>query len=339
VDGFINSGPDSTIFRLSRSVNFGDTASYDAELQAQVLILGSAGDSYLLVELGNGEYAASGLILNSTETYQVKITTSNGERYESEPVPLKPSPPIDSLHWQTDSTGISIYLNTHDPMNSTRYYQWNFTQTWEHRAQFQSYLAYVDGQLVSRDSSTQILRCWTSNQNTNILISTSAGLGQDIVSEFPLVSIDQGSEELSFLYSIQVTQNALTANGYTYWLTLKSNTEQLGGLFSPLPSELTGNLHCLSNPSEPVLGYVSGGAQSTCRLFIGINQLTYWAWFAPSGCLVDTVGSSHIDKVFADTLLFTPLYFNQGSVVGTDAICGDCRRDGGTNVKPPFWPN
>jgi hypothetical protein len=339
VDGFINNGPDSTIFILSRSANLGDTAGPQPELSATVTVVGQQSGVFPLINMGNGKYAVDQLNLDNSQNYQVQITASNGEQYVSDFVPLRPSPPIYSLLWRTDSTGVTIYLNTHDPTNSTRYYQWNFTQTWEHDAFFASYLDYVNGQMVARDPANQIFRCWSTTGSTDILISTTAGLAEDAVYQYPINSIVQGSVQLSILYSIEVKQNALTEEGYNYWLTLKQNTEKLGGIFSPLPSELTGNLHCLTNPKEPVLGYLSAGTVSTLRIFIDHYQLGYWTWFPPI-CDTDSIPQAAFAQVFADSLLFTPLNdIGPGGVAGTDPICGDCRYGGGTNVKPPFWPN
>ncbi len=38
---------------------------------------------------------------------------------------------IDSINWvDGGGGGVTIYANTHDVTNSTRYYQWQYTQTW-----------------------------------------------------------------------------------------------------------------------------------------------------------------------------------------------------------------
>src|SRR5580692_2557948 len=58
VEGFINSGPDSTYYTLSHTVNLGDTATGTPELQAQVTVQGTDNSSYPLAEIGNGVYGA-----------------------------------------------------------------------------------------------------------------------------------------------------------------------------------------------------------------------------------------------------------------------------------------
>ena len=45
---------------------------------------------------------------------------------------------------------------------------------------------------------------------------------------------------------------ALTRDQFNYWANLKKTTEYLGTIFDAQPSQLNNNIHCLSNPSEPV---------------------------------------------------------------------------------------
>src|SRR5215471_1504426 len=104
VNGFINSGNDSTIFFLGRTVGLTDSTINPPELNAQVSILGEFGENYPLVNFGNGEYATGSLALNPSETYQLHIITSNGKEYLSDSIPVLQTPPIDSLNWRQDLT-------------------------------------------------------------------------------------------------------------------------------------------------------------------------------------------------------------------------------------------
>ena len=56
-------------------------------------------------------------------------------------------------------------------------------------------------------------------------------------------------------------------------MNLKKNTEQLGSIFDALPSQINGNIHSATNPSEPVIGYISVGNVSSQRIFITKQQL------------------------------------------------------------------
>ena len=124
VDGIVVSGNDSTHITLSRTKSLTDSAPTVKELGAQVFVLGESGVSYPFTEIGNGQYATSQLPLNSTEQYQLKISTNDGNEFRSGFSKVLTSPSIDSVYWIQDSSGVQIYLNTHDPANNTRYYRW-----------------------------------------------------------------------------------------------------------------------------------------------------------------------------------------------------------------------
>jgi hypothetical protein len=342
VDGFIRNGQDSTIITLSRSANLGDPAGPQPELGAQVAIVGQTSGVYPLVNLGNGQYAIYPLNLDITQQYQLKITATNGEQYASDFIPVRQSPPIDSLHWQDDSTGVTIYVNTHDPQNNTRYYQWDFTQTWEHLAYYNSTIELLsDGSWIARPPDQQIYQCWTTNNSTSILVASTAGLTQDLIYENPINFINSGSVELSYLYSILVRQYAITQQAYQYWQSLKQNTELTGSIFQPEPTSVTGNLHCLNNPNEPVFGYVSASSEASTRIFISLSQLGYWLYANPNFDCTSWI--PRIDSLpYYSTIPLVYQPFLVCSAVCNVALsfrsCVDCQYYGGINVKPTFWP-
>lgn len=84
------------------------------------------------------------------------------------------------------------------------------------------------------------------------------------------------AEKIGVKYSIQVKQYALTEDAYNYWTLLKKNTEQLGSIFDSQPSASIGNIHCVNNPTEIVIGYISAGTVTNSRIFISKNQLPNW---------------------------------------------------------------
>ena len=150
-----------------------------------------------------------------------------------------------------------IYANTHDPTGNTRYYQWKYNETWEYTGSEQSGYIWQGDSLAPRPLSAQIYICYHTDSSGNILIAPSDKLAQDVIYEHPLVSIGANTQPLGIEYSILVSQYALTDSAYNYLTLMQSNTEQLGSIFDPLPSQLVGNIHCLSDPAEPVVGYIS----------------------------------------------------------------------------------
>src|ERR1700704_4718180 len=113
VEGVISTGSDSTIIRLSRTVPISLKASTIPELGATVAIINDGGINYPCIEAGRGYYKAPGLNVASGN-FGLKINTSNGKVYQSDLVPAKNSPPLDSIYYRIHTNGLEIYADTHD---------------------------------------------------------------------------------------------------------------------------------------------------------------------------------------------------------------------------------
>lgn len=354
VEGSINTGADSTIIRLTHTIPLYSPAGTipPAELNATLTVESDANATYPLTDAGNGYYTSAGLNLSAANKYRLKITTSDNKAYQSDFVAVKNSPAIDSVNYIVKSDGVDIHVNTHDPSNSTRYYRWSFVETWVIHSSFESFVKLYKtpfDTILLRPAADQIYECWPSNESDAILLGSSANLGQDIISQENLTSIASTSEKISNRYSILVKQYALTSDAFNYWQQLKKNTEQLGTIFAAQPSSLTGNIHCLTNPSETVLGYISAGSVSQVRIFINNRNLPAWLTIPTvTGCIADTLvfkspaGNNEVrDFLYTeDQIPIAPIVLRPGGpVIGYKAglpECVDCTLRG-TNKRPSFW--
>jgi hypothetical protein len=342
VEGFIAANG-LTRFSLSRTIGLPGDSAIPLVTGATVQVEGSDSSVFTLPEEGAGMYGDTSLSLNATLQYRLLIHTPDGGSYLSDFVPVRPTPPIDSVNWVYSPTnGVTIYVNTHDPNNATHYYRWTYDQTWQYNMADESLDIYNadSNTVVPRKPGQFVYSCWRDVTSTNLIIDNTSRLAQDIVYAYPLVSIANNTEPLSCLYSIEVTQYGLTSDAYSYLELMQKNTESLGSIFDVLPSGLTGNIHCLSNPGEQVIGYISAGAIQRQRIFISYNQLPYWEYY------VSCVNPNYLVPDIPDSLEY---YFHYGGYVplgqaiggytANQADCIDCTTLGGTNKKPSFWPN
>jgi hypothetical protein len=345
VDGYI-SGNGSTQYSLTRTIPLPGDSTIPVVTGALVQVEGSDSSVYPLTEEGNGQYGIASLALSTAVQYRLRIIIPNGETYLSDFVPYKPTPPIDSVNWVYNSNGVTIYVNTHDPTNSTRYYQWTIDQTFEYHSAEASEFVYVPStnSLVQRTAAQMIFYCWKDIPPTNIMIGSSTKLAQDVIYEFPLVNIPLNSQALSVEYSILVTQYALSDSGYDFLSLMAQNTQSLGSIFDAQPSQLTGNIHSLSNPGESVIGYIQAGTVQQQRIFINNQQLPNWVF--PDRCPdPDIIVAPDSLQQYFGGRGYIPLYENFGPAqpifgwYANEIGCVDCRTQGGTTEKPSFWPN
>jgi hypothetical protein len=176
-------------------------------------------------------------------------------------------------------------------------------------------------------------------QDSKIVIGSSAKLAQDVIYEFPLIQIPPNSQQLEAEYSILVRQYALTQDGYNFLSLMQLNTESLGSVFDVQPSDITGNIHCLSNPNEQVIGFISSGTVQQQRIFIKRSQIPVWdySFSCSDKDIVVPNDSSSLIFYFANDG-YVPIVLVMG-VETNYQYCVDCTRQGGTTAKPSFWPN
>lgn len=341
VEGYI-SGNTPTSFLLSRTVPLSSGTTSPPEANAGVQVEGDDNSIYPLSAQGNGVYGSVGnLSLNASVNYRLRITTQSGGQYLSDYAQYKVTPPIDSVNWVQNGAGVSIYANAHDDAGTTRYYQWDFDETWEYHSAEYAELEYVPDTIVLRPAADQIYRCWHNDGSNQILIASTEKLSKDLVYEQPLQQIPANSVQISVLYSILVRQYALTEGGYNFLSLMQKNTESLGTIFDPQPSQLVGNIHCLTNPAEPVIGYVSAGTVQQQRIFIQQDQVTNW-FYSYTCPMKDTIlpgTEKSLSQNFASQV-FTPVAAAPHNMYSANyTSCLDCTFQGGTTDKPSYWPN
>lgn len=342
VEGYINSNGVPTNIKLSRtrSISKGDTASYINETGAQVIIEDDQNNSYPLYEIGGGNYGAS-YNLDSSNRYRLRITTADNKQYLSDFVACKESPPIDNLGWKLNGDGVQVFVNTHDPSNRTNFYRWDYTETWEFHSEYNSDVQYNPDTTVTPRLS-QVYICYQTHEANNILLGSSEKLNEHVIHEAPLTLIPDHDRRLSVLYSTLVTQYALDSNAYNYWNAMKGNTENVGSIFGTQPNQGTGNIHCLSDTTEPVIGYIGVGSTQQARFFIS-NASMPADWNQNGNCdYIEVPKIKDSIYLFFGEQGFVPIkeHLNGIIVLGyyaSEGPCVDCTLNG-TTEKPSFWP-
>jgi len=342
VEGNITVGQDSTIITLTRSVQVTDTTkALVPETGATVAVETDAGRTFPLVEIGNGAYAVANIQPSAaSEKFRLSITTAGNRQYRSSYVVFKKAPAIDSVSWEQHDDGVHIYVNTHDDENKSQYYKWNFTEVWEYHAPFSSSYEYKDGIEVHRPAPVQY--CWQKVASTAVIMQNTNNLTKDVVYKKQLMFIPTSDHKLGVLYTMLVSQNVLTKEGFDYWTGLSKNSEQLGSIFDAQPSQLAGNLYCVTDPAEPVLGFITATTTAQFRLWVKHTDVKNWQYPLGKFAACDTV---HLDRPGVLALLMANVYakvdqepFTNDPPYATSIECVDCTLQGGVNIKPPYWP-
>ena len=339
VDGIITDQPGVYTIKLSKSSPLGSkiltkpltgcTVSITDDLNNTVYLT----ESKLLAE--SGTYFTDPLNFSGVpgRKYVLEIKTNNSTTthytYRSLPMEMIPVPRIDSLFYKKVTIsgktveGCQIYLNTHDQADNCRFFRWDYTETWK----FQLPLYAT---ILNRT-------CWITNNSKRINIKNTSVLSENRINNFPLVFISNETDRLSVRYSILVNQFSVSEDEYNYWEKLQNIAEEVGSLYDITPSSVSGNIYCVEDRDEQVLGYFSVSSKHSKRIYIEENFKGLVDLY--SKCTADTTfgPAPHIGLnvdfwILEDNYYAPPTY----KIITYDKSCVDCTVRG-TKIKPEFW--
>ncbi len=274
---------DSTVqFRLSKTLPLTETDDNKVQfndflnVEANLAVKGSDGTSWTGIARGKGVYEVEiGMLMPEVE-YSVEIQYK-GDTYQSEPQKPQEMVDIERVSFsQPDLAGpVSILLDTEEAKD-TQYFLWYFEEDWEIRAHFQTKDLYdSESNSVIHYKYPPVAQGWCYNALDDIMLGTTESNVSNKIVGKKIQSIENIDPRISFLYSIRVQQRNLSKQEYEYYQVRTKLNNEMGGLFTPQPSELPTNITC-SNPTRKVIGYVGcnmGIAKS--HLYIKEDEVLY----------------------------------------------------------------
>lgn len=345
VEGYINIGDDAvTKIILSRTTPI-DEEDEDRRPEyvsgATVAIEDEDNQLFFLNENSDGVYLSSPLDLSSTERYRLTISV-NDKVYVSEFVTPIVTPEIDSVTWKVEPDGVRIYVNSHGNTDASHYYQWEYDEVWETNPPKTSFYDYPGWGNRSAEEIKIMQTCWKYRAETEFNLFSTKSLTDNVVLKRPVNLILTHNERLSIRYSIIVRQHSLSEEAYDYIQLMRKNSESVGGFSDPLPGELTGNIFSTST-SEPVVGFIAAYTTTTKRIFIHREEITVpWdnTMVCPETLLMFEEDAGQIPAIMEGHLAISFHYLTELVRDGVYVVpneCADCRINGGTNIRPPFW--
>jgi hypothetical protein len=344
VEGFVEVEGESKI-RLSRSTEVRSTEEPQIEIGARVFLTNGGIEFWDFQETESGTYSLTGSF-DPNQNYQLGIWLSNGRQYLTEALEPIITPEIEELGYLRDEEGVEIFVSTKGN-DEAQYFLWSYEEHWIFRPGVISFLIYESGGVRNRKEEERIDRCWNSNLFPKIVLQNSSRFEDNTILQRELVRIPNQSEKLTQRYSILVTQRAIDQEAFDFWEILRKNSDDIGGIFSPLPSLIRSNIKNTMDETEPVIGFVSMGKSASKRIYINVDEVRPWPVFIPEYefCQVfqDTIppNSDAIISAFGsgDRMPARDLYNQMGALIGylgAETRCTDCILRG-TNVKPDFW--
>ena len=276
VEGTICSGKLNQ-FILSRTQ---DINSFNIPRQmvsgAKVSVHGSDGSEYI-AQGSYGYYSCWIDVLNPDVKYYLRIET-DGDVYESDPQKPIPSEKIAEVNvvQHTPESNIEVLVTPDAPFDADKanYYSWTYEETWEVHPDYTTYI-YFDTKIMEPvyDPNQFPLRGWKSIKGSSILVGASLNYEGQHIRKLKLYDIDRGDERMFYEYSGLIQQRAISKAEYEYELARRQASSEMGGLFTPLPSALPTNIHCLTSHKH-VIGFV-GCSSNTSEYRFFLSPVDY----------------------------------------------------------------
>jgi len=278
--------------------------------------------------------------------YSLCVTLEDGTQFVSDPLSPMNTPEIDAIDFLVKEEGVDVMVSAHGDQHASAYYKWNYSEDWEIASRYPTNLYCSPTYILSTyPTPYPILYCWKSSKSSAILIAKTDHLQSNTVYH-KINSIHCTSDKISYLYSIEVEQISISREAYIYWENLLRNTEEVGGIFAPQPSEMIGNIRTVQNIDDKnienkdvrVIGYISVGTAVTKRVYVSDQDLGVYR--QPFVCYAFDPSRYPPDRVPHP---FDLGYLPVGNAVGLNVEwiyrdCVDCTLRGGKD-KPSFWPN
>ena len=236
---------------------------------AKVSVRGTDGSDFTMQE-ADGYYTCWIDALSPDVDYYLHIET-DGEVYESDPQKPLRTEKIEevTIVQETPESNIDVLVTPEAPFDPTKanYYSWTYNETWEVHPDYTTVI-YFDIKTMEPiyDPHQFPTRGWKNVSSSSILVGSSLSYEAQHIRQVKLYDIDRTNERMFFRYSGLVQQRAVSKAEYEYHLARRQASSEMGGLFTPLPSALPTNVHCLTSDKH-VIGYVGCSLNTSAYRF------------------------------------------------------------------------
>lgn len=311
--------------------------------------------------------------LQKGQKYKLFIDAGENGSFESDWLTINKAPVLDKLGYIEHEgvmsgsyySGRYVDFTVSAHSDSSPYFMVSFEEAWEYTALENSSLEYnpETNQIVEAYSwplEHPYYRCWRSSGMLTLAIS-AAGHTEKTINDAIVTSISAYNEKISVLYRLTVNVGCATKEYQEFWDNLQQISYADGDLFTPIPSNMEGNIHRTSG-SGVVLGFVSASEVASDHMYYtgnGFHRTSperntlrrEFTYFTPN--------YDHPDDYFQyyhpDASEWHRAYMN-GNVPWRNAIdangeeipglylwanknCLDCRFFGGDITFPSDWPD
>ena len=256
---------------------------------------------------------------------------------------------LDSLYYVVSPGRDQLDIRIDTPGTAEGFYRWIGMEVWEYTAEYRAIVWYdpATNTVKPYENGENYYFCWKRDYFRDILVASAEVQGVTRFRDYTLYST-RNRADLRFYntYSLTLLQERISREAYDYWTSMRNNTSDVGGLFSPQPSDVRGNIHNVDDPSEYVVGFISASTVSKAQKYYR-NTTGHFGVQDPvsttRAVLKPNLWNNYYQSGYLPLWIYIP-DVEEPPVTAEDYYewaprrCVDCRLQGGSKNVPADWP-
>jgi hypothetical protein len=270
--------------KLSKTYKFEEVGPV-FETGAKISISDDSGNIYGFDEKIDSYVSAAEFKALPERTYQLHIKTKDGKSYSSSIEKLTTETNIEdvvpTVTTKDGIVGVDIRAKSFDPANTSKYYRYEYDETYQviaPRWVYQEAIAELfpspapkPGQITLKQRTTEARTCYSTKQSDNIILTSTSKLSEDRV-DFGVRFIASTDYTIANRYSINVKQYVQNLSAFTFYQTLKDLSGNESLLSQNQPGFFAGNIKSDDDANEKVIGFFDVSAYSEKRVFFNFSD-------------------------------------------------------------------
>lgn len=337
-------GESECVFLLSRSLSLSPSPEeivgyYIAD--AKVTVCATDGSKFQAAHSGKGQYTVELGKLDHGQQYWLEIEWE-GHTFASEPgSPIETKEIVDISYAQPrPDEMVDILITPAAPTdNGVQYFRWDYVEDWEIRTPYLSYWDFDIEQNKVIKAPFLTYRGWCHEARHSAIISSNTDFVNGEIRNLKLYDIENSDSRFNYLYRTTIKQRAISREEYEYELLSKRQTDEMGGLFTPQPSELPTNIHC-TDGTRKAIGFVGVSYnEALVKLFIRGDEVGYKLGRIPRGPSEDDLAKMTNSELYKQQYRIHEYDELAGQITWIDRWAVDCRVWGADIfAMPEGWP-
>jgi len=295
IEGTITNELKHQTIKLSKSYRL-EAEESNLVSNATISVNDDLGNSYTFEETEPGIYISSiAFAAQTTIKYRLEVIESGITYTSSQESFIQPTQ-INQLYLERDfnennEEGISIYVDTFDPTGNSKYYRYDYEETYKIIAPRYTPLELIDleadlpvslflfssnleiqdylVELVSRQENVSI--CYNTVKSNTIIIENTNNFPEDRLDKYRVRFISRDNYIMSHRYSILVKQYVQSSEANNYYNTLKNFSVSENVFSENQVGFLEGNITSDSN-SKKVIGFFEVSPVDSKRIYFNYTD-------------------------------------------------------------------